>query len=38
MGQLAEFRNDIRHSRALDENTQKEGEATVLWFERVMQK
>ncbi len=35
-GQLAELRNGIRHSRAVDEITQKEGEAAILWFEKVL--
>jgi len=37
-GQLAELRNAIRHSRTLDEITRKEGEAGVIWFERVLRK
>jgi hypothetical protein len=36
--QLADLRNPIRHSRTVDEITQKEGEAGILWFERVLQK
>jgi hypothetical protein len=35
-GQLADLRNGIRHSRHVDDITQKEGEAGVLWFERVL--
>jgi hypothetical protein len=35
-GQLAELRNGIRHSRAVDEITRKEGEAAILWFEKVL--
>jgi hypothetical protein len=35
-GQLAELRNGIRHSRAVDEMTQKGGEAGILWFEKVL--
>ncbi len=35
-GQLAELRNGIRHSRAVDEITRKEGEAAILWFEQVL--
>jgi hypothetical protein len=35
-GQLAELRNGIRHSRAVDEVTRKEGEAAILWFEKVL--
>ena len=34
-GQLAELRNSIRHSRSVDEITCKEGEAAILWFEKV---
>ncbi len=34
--QLAELRNCIRHSRAVDEITRKEGEAAILWFEGVL--
>jgi hypothetical protein len=37
-GQMAELRNSIRHSRAVDEITRKEGEAGILWFERVLAK
>ena len=37
-GQLAELRNGIRHSRAVDEITRKEGEASILWFEQVLKK
>jgi hypothetical protein len=36
-GQLAELRNGIRHSRAVDEITQKEGEVAILWFEKVLE-
>jgi hypothetical protein len=36
-GQLAELRNAIRHSRLVDEVTHKEGEAAVIWFERLQQ-
>jgi hypothetical protein len=35
--QLAELRNGIRHSRTVDEVTRKEGEAAILWFERVLE-
>ena len=35
--QLADLRNGIRHSRAVDELTQKEGEASILWFRKVLQ-
>ena len=34
--QLAELRNAIRHSRTVDDIVRKEGEAAVLWFDRVM--
>jgi len=34
--QLAELRNGIRHSRTVDEITQKEGEASILWFNKVL--
>ena len=34
--QLAELRNGIRHSRSIDQVTQKEGEAAILWFEQVI--
>lgn len=35
-GQLADLRNSIRHSRTVDEVTQKEGEAALVWFEKVI--
>ncbi|HEY3415318.1 MAG TPA: hypothetical protein VGM23_00410, partial [Armatimonadota bacterium] len=35
-GQLVELRNGIRHSRTVDDITRKEGEAAILWFERVL--
>lgn len=34
--QLADLRNSIRHSRTVDEVTLKEGEASVLWFNKVL--
>jgi hypothetical protein len=34
--QVAELRNGIRHSRTVDEITRKEGEAALLWFQRVL--
>jgi hypothetical protein len=37
-GQLAELRNGIRHSRAVDAITRKEGEAAILWFKQVLAK
>jgi hypothetical protein len=36
--QLAELRNTLRHSRTADEVTRKEGEAAVLWLNKVLQK
>jgi hypothetical protein len=35
-GQLAELRNCIRHSRPIDEINLKEGEASTIWFEKVL--
>jgi len=35
--QLAELRNGIRHSRTVDEITRKEGEAAILWFEKILE-
>ena len=37
-GQLAELRNGIRHSRTVSEIARKEGEAAILWFEKVLDK
>jgi hypothetical protein len=34
--QLAELRNGIRHSRPINEITEKEGEAAILWFEILL--
>jgi len=34
-GQLADLRNTIRHSRTVDRITCKEGEAAIIWFEKV---
>lgn len=34
--QLAAARNSIRHSRDLDQITKMEGEAAILWFEKVL--
>ena len=34
--QLADLRNGIRHSRAVDELTRKQGEASILWFQSVL--
>jgi hypothetical protein len=36
--QLAELRNSIRHSRSVSEVTRMEGEASVIWFNRVLGK
>jgi hypothetical protein len=36
--QLAELRNGIRHTRAVDEITSKDGEAAILWFEKALWK
>jgi hypothetical protein len=36
--QLAELRNGIRHSRAVNEIVRKEGEAAILWFKHVLNK
>jgi len=36
--QFAELRNNIRHSRTVDEITRKEGEAAILWFNQVLNK
>ncbi|MDE0679410.1 MAG: DUF262 domain-containing protein [Gammaproteobacteria bacterium] len=33
--QLADLRNAIRHSRSVNEITRMEGEAAILWFEKV---
>ena len=34
--QVAELRNAIRHSRTVDEVVRKEGEAAILWFDRLL--
>lgn len=34
--QLAELRNRIRHSRAVDQVFLKEGEAALIWFKQVL--
>ncbi len=36
--QLAELRNALRHSRSVDQITQKEGEAAIIWFNHVLSK
>ena len=36
--QLAEMRNGIRHSRSIDEIVSKEGEASILWFKKILDK
>ena len=35
-GQLAELRNGLRHSRTVDDVVRKEGEASVIWFNKVL--
>jgi hypothetical protein len=35
--QIAELRNCIRHSRTADDIVQKEGEASILWFKKVLE-
>ena len=35
-GQLADLRNAIRHSRSVDHVVRKEGEAAILWFQKVL--
>ncbi len=37
-GKFAELRNAIRHSRPVDDIMEKDGEAAILWFERVLSK
>lgn len=37
-GQLANLRNSIRHSRAVDEITRKDGEAAIAWVEQVLKR
>ncbi|MEA2876842.1 MAG: hypothetical protein QOF14_2038 [Hyphomicrobiales bacterium] len=34
--QIAELRNGLRHSRTVDEVSLKEGEAGIIWFEKVL--
>ncbi|RMG42287.1 MAG: DUF262 domain-containing protein [Methanobacteriota archaeon] len=36
--QLAELRNAIRHSRTVNDVVRKEGEAALLWFQKVLKK
>jgi hypothetical protein len=36
--QLGALRNSIRHTRSVDEIVQKEGEAAIIWFNRVLNK
>lgn len=36
--QLAELRNGIRHSRAVNQIMRMEGEASILWFNQVLDK
>jgi hypothetical protein len=35
-GQLAELRNTIRHSRAMNDVTRRDGEAALAWFKQVL--
>ncbi|MFC1776126.1 DUF262 domain-containing protein [Pseudomonadota bacterium] len=35
-GQLAELRNALRHSRSVDDVIRKEGEAAILWFQKIL--
>lgn len=35
-GQLADLRNAVRHSRGANEVMTKEGEAAIIWFERML--
>ena len=35
-GQLADLRNGLAHNRTVDDVTRKEGEASILWFEKVL--
>jgi hypothetical protein len=37
-GQLAELRNAVRHSRTVDDIVEKDGEASIMWFEKVLSK
>ena len=37
-GQIAALRNPIRHRRHIDEIAFKDGEAGVIWFERMLGK
>ncbi len=34
--QLSELRNCLSHSRTIDDITRKEGEAAILWFQKVL--
>ncbi len=34
---LKEYRNCLKHNRKMDEITKKNGEAAVLWFERIIE-
>lgn len=34
--QLGELRNSIRHSRSVNKITEKEGEAAILWFDKIL--
>jgi hypothetical protein len=37
-GTLSELRNAIRHSRTVDDITLKEGEAAIIWFDRILKR
>jgi hypothetical protein len=37
-GQVAALRNALRHSRYVDDIARNDGEAAILWFERVLSK
>ena len=34
--QLCDLRNAIRHSRSVDEIIRKEGEASIVWFKKIL--
>ncbi len=38
LDRLANLRNGIRHSRTVDEVTRKEGEAAIIWFEKLLRR
>ncbi len=35
--QFSDLRNGIRHSRTVDDISRMEGEAALLWFEKILQ-